>query len=149
MVMKEDLLRAKEILMQGEYTCVLCKAEQIYSSTERGIKPFLQWIEAGTNLKGFSAADKVIGKAAAFLYILLQIETVYAKVISEGALQVFHAHGISVEYDICVPRIQNRTQTGLCPMESAVWEITSAQQAHALLVQKVKEMQNTSGETTR
>ena len=67
-----------------------------------------------------SAVDKVVGKAAAFLYILLGIRRVYALTISESALALLQEYGVAVGYDVCVPRIKNREGTGFCPMESAV-----------------------------
>lgn len=45
----------------------MCKGSTIYISTERGVKPLIDRIDDGTDLQGFSAADKVVGKAAAFL----------------------------------------------------------------------------------
>ena len=73
--MKNDLKKAIDILNSGQYTCVLCKDNEIHISTERGVKPLLEWLESGIALKGFSAADKVVGKAAAFLYVLLGVTT--------------------------------------------------------------------------
>ena len=54
-----DLERAREIFDSGDYTCVLCKGEVTLTSTERGVKPLLNWLDGENVLKGFSAADKV------------------------------------------------------------------------------------------
>ena len=66
--MNSDLLKAKKMLHEGGYTCVLCKSDKVYTSNERGVKPLLNWLDSNINLNDFCAADKVIGKAAAFLY---------------------------------------------------------------------------------
>ena len=71
-----DLERAREIFDSGDYTCVLCKGEVTLTSTERGVKPLLNWLDGENVLKGFSAADKVVGRAAAFLYILMEVKEV-------------------------------------------------------------------------
>ena len=74
--------KAKTLLAEGGYTCVICGGDKVYTSHERGVKPLLELLEQGAELKGFSAADRVVGKAAAFLYVLLGVSAVYAGVIS-------------------------------------------------------------------
>ena len=55
------------------------------------------------------------------------IKALYAGVISTPALAVLE--GLPVEYTTEVPAIQNRTQTGLCPMETAIWGIDDPEEA--------------------
>ena len=116
--------KARAILAGGAYTCVLCRGADIRTTHLRGVKPLVQWLEAG-DFAGFHASDKVVGKAAAYLYCLLKIKCLYARVISQPALNVLHQAGIEVEYSQLVPAIQNRTKDGFCPMESAVLNIDS------------------------
>ncbi len=131
--MEQDLQQATALLNSGDYTCVICRAELCLTETARGVRPLLQLLEAGPDCRGASAADKVVGKAAAFLYCLLGIRALYARVLSQPALDVLEEAHIAVSYDRLVPAIRNRTDTGLCPMESAVWDLTDATQAPALL----------------
>lgn len=119
-IMRNDTIQARELLISGQHTCVLCKHSKVLTDNRRGVKPLLDLLEQ--DLTGFSAADKVVGKAAALLYRLIGIAELYAGVISEPAIRVLEAGGISVFYDIKVPAIRNRTNTGFCPMETAVWE---------------------------
>ena len=81
-----DLEKAKRILDSSAYTCVLIKGNEILTSSKRGVSPLLEWLDSGNSFDGFSAADKVVGKAAAYLYIFLGIKNLYTKVISNGAL---------------------------------------------------------------
>ena len=118
--MNNDLNCAHVLLEQNGYTCVIQRGETVYTSFERGVKPLLGLLDDGTDCTGFSAADKVVGKAAAFLYCLLRVRSVYASVISKPALQVLTEQGIEVMYDTCVDAIKNRAGTGFCPMETAV-----------------------------
>jgi len=118
--MKTDLQKARELLQAQGCTCVLCKGEKVYSSTQRGVKPLLGWLERKEDWQDYCAADRVVGRAAAFLYLLMGIKRLYAGVISQHALQVFEENGIVCEYDLLVPAIRNRTGEGFCPMESAV-----------------------------
>lgn len=135
-----DLERARHLLMAGTYTCVLCKGDLLYTSTARGVRPVLDWITTGQDLSGFSAADKVVGKAAAFLFIRAGIVRLYTRVISGPALDVLRAGGISVEYDSLVPGIINRAGDGPCPMESAVSGTDDPDEALDLIRKKLEEL---------
>ena len=140
--MNHELTGAKALLLEDGYTCVLQKDERVYSSTQRGIAPLMQWLATETELQGFSAADKVVGKAAAYLYVLLQVKAVHACVISQPALEVLERYGITVSYDGLVPAIRNRTDTGFCPMESAVLYVDDAEEAYTVLQQKLASMKS-------
>ena len=118
-----DLEKAKEILVTGGYTCVLCRAEQIITSNQRGVAPLMELWDAQRDVTGFSAADKVVGKATALLYCLLGVKSVYAMVMSRPALAVLEAHGIEIGYEQLVDAIRNRTNTGFCPIETATRDI--------------------------
>lgn len=131
--MRSDLEKAKVLLQSGGYTCVLVKEERIYTATERGVTPLLQWVERKTDGKGFSAADKVVGKAAAFLYVLLGVKAVHASVISRSSLDLLRAYGIDVSFDALVDAIRNRSNTGDCPMELATKDITDPKEALAAI----------------
>lgn len=69
-------------------------------------------------LQGAAVADKVVGKAAAALLILSSVREVYANVISQPALALLETHNICTTYGTLVPYIVNRTQTGICPLET-------------------------------
>ena len=127
--MKNDLTSAVALLDEGDYTCVLVKGDTVYTSRERGVKPLMTWLEKGVSLVGFSAADKVVGKATALLYVLLGAERVYARVASEPAAEVLRTHGIPLVADTVVPAIRNRTNTGFCPMEQATRDIIDPKDA--------------------
>ena len=139
--MTENLHRAYELMRREDDTCVIIKDEKIYTSKERGVKPLLTWLEDGVEMKGASASDKVVGKAAAFLYVKLQIKEIYAGVISKPACAVFKEHGITVQYGEKVDAIRNRMNTGFCPMETAVLDIEDADVAIIAIKEKRKSMQ--------
>ncbi len=124
-----DIINAKRILNEGDYTLVLCNDDEVYTDCERGVKPLLKLISGNINLKGFSAADKVVGRAAAFLYVILEVEEVYAEVMSQTAVGVFSRYGIKFSYDVQTETIQNREGTGICPMEQATKDAENPIQA--------------------
>ena len=135
-----ELRRAKELLRSGGYTCVVCKGEEIYTSELRGVKPIADLLAGGVELCGASAADKVVGKATAFLYCLMGARSLYAAVISEPALRVLAEAGIAVEYDTLVPNIINRRGDGICPFELAVLDIDDAEEAYAVIIDNMRKM---------
>jgi len=121
--------KAKEILHSGGYTCVFCNGDDVYTNTRRGVAPLLQRLDSGVDYSAYSAADKVIGRGAAFIYIILGIKQIYVKVISQPSLELLNSYGIDVEYDQLVPAIRNRDNTGFCPIESCVKGIDDPQEA--------------------
>ena len=48
----ENLRKARSILDSGNYTCVVCWNDSMYTATQRGVAPLLSWLEAGTDLTG-------------------------------------------------------------------------------------------------
>ena len=135
--MKTNLQKAKETLAATDATCVLCQGEQVFVTQERGVKPLLQWLDSGKDFRLFSAADKVVGNGAAFLYVLLGIQELHAGVISQSACHTLKQYNIAFTYDTLVPMIRNRTNTGICPMEEAVIGITDPQQARIAIIKKI------------
>ncbi|MDO4617901.1 MAG: DUF1893 domain-containing protein [Clostridia bacterium] len=135
-----NLKKAKNLLHNGDFTCVLVKDEEIYTSLSRGIKPLADWYKSATDFEGFSAADKVVGKGAAFIYALLNIEALWADVISRSALEVLEKHGIKTEYQTLVENIKNRSGDGICPFEAAVLDIGNAFDAWNAILNKMKEL---------
>ena len=127
--MHEDLILALNILNEGSYTCVLRRGDITLTDDRRGIRPLLELLECGQDFRHFCAADRVVGKAAAFLYCLLGIRAIYARVISIPALEVLMRHGVDVYFDEQVNAIRNRTGDGFCPMETAVWNLNSPEKA--------------------
>ena len=127
--MEQNLKNALELLNSGDYTCVVCRDDIVYTTNQRGVAPLLTWLDNGTNLEGFSAADRVVGRGAAFLYCLLKVRAVYARVMSHPAAQVLQNHGILAEAENYVEGIINRSGTGPCPFEAAVLEIRDPQEA--------------------
>lgn len=138
--MNADLNRAIALLSEGHYTCVACKGELLHTATFRGVKPLVRWLDERTDLSGFSAADKVVGKATAYLYCLLGVRAVHAYVMSTAAMEVLRTHGIDARCDKEVPGIINRTGDGPCPFEAAVWDIHDPDEALDAIVRKMTEM---------
>ena len=136
----DNLNKAIMLLNSTGNTCVLCGSQAILTDKRRGVRPLLDLLETSTDVSGFSVADKVVGKAAAFLYCLLNIKELYAAVISQPALQVLQEAGITTTYGQLVPAIQNRTKDGFCPMESAVLNLDDPLEARNAIYQTLAQL---------
>ena len=134
-----DLQKAKSLL-NGDVTCALCKGERVYITKERGVKPLLTWIDSVEDFSSFSEADKVVGKAAAFLYVILGVRAIWAGVMSKPAAQVLERYGIEYWYDTLTDAIINRKGDGFCPMETAVKEIDTPEEALVTIKNKLNNM---------
>lgn len=134
-----EALRALSGRLQREgLTCILQQGERVLTSTQRGVAPLVAWLDAGE--AGCIAADKVVGRAVAFLYVLLGVRAVFAGVMSEGGRRVLSAHGIHAEYGALCDVIINRAGTGMCPMEEAVRSAVRPEEALALIRRRQREL---------
>ncbi|MBP3327700.1 MAG: DUF1893 domain-containing protein [Clostridia bacterium] len=132
----KNLSEAKKMLAQG-YTCVLVSDEDVITTDERGVLPLVKWIDQGKAFGGYSAADKVVDKAAALLYVILGVRAIWAGVMSKPAAQVLESYGIEYWYDTLTDAIINRKGDGFCPMETAVKEIDTPEEALAVIKNKL------------
>ncbi len=138
-----NLDKAIKILEEEkDLTLVLVLNESIYKSSEKGIKPLLQLLNSGKNYLNYSSADKIVGKAAAMLYKLLNINDIYGEVMSISAINFLEQNNINFKYKIKTKEIINRKGTGICPMEETVLNIENPTEAKKLLEDKLKELIN-------
>ena len=138
-----NLEKAIKILEEEkDLTLVLVLNESIYKSSEKGIKPLLQLLNSGKNYLNYSAADKIVGKAAAMLYKLLNVNDIYGEVMSISAINFLKQNNINFKYKIKTKEIINRKGTRICPMEETVLNIENPTEAKKLLENKLKELIN-------
>lgn len=133
--------KAKEILLGDEsLTCVLCDGKSVLKSSYSGIRPMLEFIGEGSDLSGYSAADRIVGRAAAMLFVLAGVKEVYACVLSKGGEEVLKKHGILYEFGEITDMIINRSGNDICPMEKAVIGIDSPDSAYRAILKTVEEL---------
>ena len=140
--MEKDFQKAKEEYNSGKYTLVICKDEDIIKSDVTGIIPVMTLIDSKKDYKGYSAADKIVGRAAAFLYTLLQVKNLYGETMSKGAVEILKNAGIYYEYKTLTDYIENRQKTGMCPMDEAVKDIDNPKDAYEAIRNKIKFLQS-------
>ena len=138
-----DLQRAKEGL-RGHTLC-LVRGEEILVRNERGIAPMMALLDDGYELAGFTAADRVVGKAAAMLFVKGKIKELYAETISASAAAFLQMHCIPFTFGKMTERIVNRTGTGYCPMESTVLTTDDVERGYSLLKEKLAALRAANG----
>ncbi len=122
------------------HTLALCKNGEVITSDERGVAPMVSFLKEGKDLTGYSAADKVVGKAAAMLFIKAKVKTVHAVTLSKKAESLFNAHGVTYSFENSAENIINRDKTGLCPMEQTVLDIDDIDNGVELIMKKLDEL---------
>ena len=135
-----NLEKAKNVLSGSEYTIVLCNGNKLYTSTKRGVAPMLEFIDNKIDLKGFSVADKVVGKAAAALFVHAGVREIHTDVISKPAADFLCAKGITFTYNLLVDNIINRKGDGICPMEQVTADIDDTDEAIAAIRKRLEEL---------
>jgi len=89
-----------------------------FSSDEAGLKPLAHlFFTRPALLKGASVYDKVVGEAAARIFILAKVAKVHAGTASRRGLERLHHAGILVEAEREVEVICNARHSAMCPME--------------------------------
>lgn len=135
-----DLDRAAAILRADPaLTCVFVRGEESFSRTERGIVPLAKLCREGT-LPGWSAADRIVGRAAALLYRKLNVRAVYAETLSDAGEEILSLYGIAHACARRTKEIVNRRGDGPCPMEEAVRGVSDPETGARLLEEKLAAM---------
>ncbi len=119
----------------------LCKSGEWFTADGRGIAPVLKLMAERGDLSGHSAADVIVGKAAAMLFIKAGISAVHGRVMSEAGKKYLEERGIPCTWDTLTEKIINRAGTDVCPMEKTVADIEDAELGYKALRAKVIEMQ--------
>ena len=98
---------------------VMNKNGEIREFYNRRVIDMVSLIKSGEKfLDGAIIADKVIGKVASTLLVLAGVKEIYAKTISEYAIEVLENNNIKYSFGNRVDYIINNDKTGMCPMEN-------------------------------
>ena len=132
---EEQLRNAVTILKEEQKSCVILSEDgAVRCSDAIGIKPLMVELRADRKaFQGSVIADKVVGKAAALLAVLGEVQAVFGRVMSEGAVSIFEKHQIPYKFETLVPYIENRTKDGMCPMEETVQLVENPEEAFEAL----------------
>ena len=126
--------------LSNEFSCVVVNNNTIlHSFYGNGLKPLWQFCrEYSCDLYGAAVADKIIGKAAAALFIVHDAAEVYGALMSRPALEWLTQHGVVCRYGKLCDFISNRDGTGLCPMELLIKDCNTPGQAVEILKKRLE-----------
>ena len=127
--------------LSGHSVC-LCRNGEYFTDDGRGISPMMGFIAEGRELHGYSAADVIVGKAAAMLFVKAGIVCVHGEVMSESGKLYLEKHGIPCTYDTLTEQIINREGTDICPMEKTVADIDDAETGYDMLKKRLEELRS-------
>jgi hypothetical protein len=145
-VKNQDLEFAKLKLIKEDLSLVIVKkGKVIFETKKQGISGFLQAIEKlNKNLVAASAADKIVGVAAAMLCVYSGVVSVFALTISEEAIRVLEDKNISCRFEKKVSNILNRDKNDVCPFEKLAMASESSDEAYVKLKSLASEMMKKS-----
>ncbi len=126
---------AIDLLFKEGCSCVIRKGDEIRIFRERGVKDLFRLLNENPDfLDGSFVADKVVGKGAAALMVIGGVKELFADVISRPACDLLKRSHVKVGCTIEVPNIENRTKTGICPVEQACAKCRTAEECLPLIV---------------
>ena len=133
-----DIARAH---LDGHSIC-LCKGGEILTDDGRGISPMMRLLAERRDLRGFSVADLIVGKAAAMLFVKAGIACAYGEIMSEAGREYLIAHDIPCTFGTLTQRIINRRGDDICPMERTVQNIDDCEAGYLALRQRLEELRS-------
>jgi hypothetical protein len=148
-VENQDLEFAKLKLIEKDLSLLIVKkGKVIFETKKQGISGFLQAIEKlDKNLVAASAADKIVGVAAAMLCVYAGVASVFALTISEEGIRVLEDNNIAYLFEKKVSNILNRSKTDVCPFEKLAMASGSAEEAYVKLKSLARQLMNKSTKT--
>ncbi len=147
--MNTDLEQAKSLLIGKDLSLVIVKnGDVIFETKNTGISGLLQAIEElDKNLVASSIADKIVGVAAAMLFVYSGASSVFAQTISTKSIKVLKDHNIEFLFEKKVSNILNRSKNDVCPFEKLAFSSSNAKDAYVKLNSLVRQMMGKSTET--
>lgn len=130
-IVKPDFETAIDML--AEHSIALCKNHKTITYDGNGISPMIKLLMEGRNLKGYSVADVMVGKASAILFVKAGVINVYGRVMSDAGIDYLARHGINISYGTLTDNIVNEDGTDLCPMEKTVAPVEDYDEGFELL----------------
>jgi hypothetical protein len=131
----DDLYVAEQRLKQKNLALVIARrGKVVFETNSQGISGLLKAIEElDKAAKGSSVADRILGKAAALLYIYAEVFAVFAVTASEKGIRALRDHNVLCRFENKVPYILNYKRNDICPFEKLVINITNSKEAYEKL----------------
>jgi len=130
--MRADLNLAKQRLNQKNLNLVIAKSSRVLFETKaQGIRGLLEAIKKlGSDMIGSSVADRIVGRAAALLFIHSGVIAVFAVTASDDGIEVLKSYSIFNEFMRRVPRILDSKKVDVCPYEKLAAKFSNPKEAY-------------------
>jgi len=127
-----DLEICKKRLKENDLSLVFVKdGKVVIEGKFEGMKDLVLTVDRfGNELENSSVADSTVGKAAASIFILLKVNSVFAGKISKIAGEFLKENDIYFEYDELMENILNKDCTGICPFEKISFKYSSPKEVY-------------------
>ncbi len=132
-----------DLLHQGDNTLAIANGGEIKTFTDRGVSALYNLLDTNPDfLKGAIVADKVVGKGAAALMIIGGVATLYTDVASDAAISLLEKSSVNFICKQRVAQINNRANTGACPVETLCKGATTAEECLPLIKHFIESNKN-------
>ncbi len=127
---KNDLSVAEDAIKGGGPTIAVAREGKVLFYTDTpGLKAIFEASKRlGGELRGAAVADRVVGKAAALLYVHLQVNAVFGALMSEGAAKVLRGRGVEFRFKRIIPAVKGKDGVDVCPFEMRVMHISEPEE---------------------
>lgn len=124
----------------NNHALALCKDGEIVTSDKRGVSALVGFIDDNMKFDGYSAADIIVGKAAAMMFVKLGVGVLYAGTLSRAGAEYLKKNNVEFSYGEMCDRIINRAGTDICPMEKAAADTEDYNEGYLLIKKRMKEL---------
>jgi hypothetical protein len=130
-----DLDVAEQILKSKDCNFVLVKnSHPMVVSNDHGLKKPLEIASTSPHAAdGAAVADRIVGKAAALIYVFLKVRSVFARTISQEGYNILKKHLVEAKMDMIIPRIIGKDGEHICIFERAVQNVNDPKEANTIL----------------
>lgn len=120
-------------------TVIIYKGNQVvYTSEYKGVRPMMDYMKVyGPSQEPLTVVDRIMGRGAMILAVLINAKIIKTPIISETALALAEIYGLTVEAEKIVPYIVNREGNGRCPIETSVLGIEDVQEGYEVIKETI------------
>lgn len=104
---------------------VLDEGQPVFTSSKPGLTPLIDAVDSLDHLDGLTAVDKVVGGAAARIFVIYGIDQVLTNLISHPAKNILTSSTISFKAEQTVQQLSAPKQEGPCKLEKLSQEINN------------------------
>ncbi|MGB9694599.1 MAG: DUF1893 domain-containing protein [Caldisericaceae bacterium] len=116
--------------------------------TGSGVKPIYDFVSKNLGqldkFYGLYWGDKVLGKASAFLILLLRPKYVFGGLMSEDAVKILEKNNIPYAFGERAQYIMNTKKDGMCPFEKSVLDVEDSETALKRISEVLESFRNKS-----